>query len=265
MINKLYYLINKLYYLIVDKLLSIIINQKKEVIHNGIKMKFHTSNSLMKYRVDSFSNKEPETLEWMDNFKEKSIFWDIGANVGLYSIYSTLKSNCKVFSFEPSFFNLEFLSRNIFLNKLQNNISVIPVALNDKNSMSKFQLNNTNWSGALSTFEKKIDQYGKDFSMEFEYSTPGLSGKEIKTIFDIPQPNYIKIDVDGIEHYILKGLIPIIKNTKEILIETNQNLKSQKDEINQILKKNNFRIKKICKKGFENTPFRNEIWIKAKN
>ena len=258
-------IINKWYYLIVDKLLSILINRKQEINHKGIKMKFHISNSLMKYRADSFSYKEPETLDWIDNFKENSIFWDIGANVGLYSIYSTLKSNCKVFSFEPSFFNLEFLSRNIFLNKLQNKISVIPIALNDKNSMSKFQLKNTNWSGALSTFEKKIDEYGKDFSMQFEYSTPGLSGKEIKKIFDIPQPNYIKIDVDGIEHYILKGLIPIIKNTKEILIETNQNFKSQKDEINQVLRQNNFKIKTICKKGFENTPFRNEIWIKAKN
>ena len=38
--------------------------------------------------------KEPETLEWIDTFKEKEnlIFWDIGANIGLYSIYNTLKN-----------------------------------------------------------------------------------------------------------------------------------------------------------------------------
>ena len=39
-----------------------------------------------------FFSKEPETLEWIDNFsKDSSIFWDIGANIGLYSIYNSIK------------------------------------------------------------------------------------------------------------------------------------------------------------------------------
>ena len=38
--------------------------------------------------------KEPETLEWINSFeyRENSIFWDVGANIGLYSIYNTLKN-----------------------------------------------------------------------------------------------------------------------------------------------------------------------------
>ena len=44
-------------------------------------------------RVNTFYSKEPETLKWIDNFNEDKniIFWDIGANIGLYSIYAALK------------------------------------------------------------------------------------------------------------------------------------------------------------------------------
>ena len=35
-------------------------------------------------------DQEPETLEWIDTFQndKKIIFWDIGANIGIYSIYA---------------------------------------------------------------------------------------------------------------------------------------------------------------------------------
>ena len=56
-------------------------------------IKFFVPNQLLNWRVDTFFTKEPETLEWIDNFekKENLTFWDIGANIGLYSIYNSLK------------------------------------------------------------------------------------------------------------------------------------------------------------------------------
>ena len=60
----------------------------------GKKIIFFTPNQLIDWRVATFFTKEPETLEWIDSFekKEKLIFWDIGANIGLYSIYNALKN-----------------------------------------------------------------------------------------------------------------------------------------------------------------------------
>ena len=57
-------------------------------------IKFFVPNQLLNWRVDTYFSKEPETLEWIDNFekKENLIFWDIGANIGLYSIYNSLKN-----------------------------------------------------------------------------------------------------------------------------------------------------------------------------
>jgi hypothetical protein len=58
-------------------------------------------NALCNYRALSFSNKEPETLEWIDSMDKEAILWDIGANVGEYTKLLLHNTNSKVVSFEP--------------------------------------------------------------------------------------------------------------------------------------------------------------------
>ena len=53
-------------------------------------------NPITKFRSDSFFLKEPETLSYISLFKRTDIFWDVGANVGLYSIFAAKIKNCKV-------------------------------------------------------------------------------------------------------------------------------------------------------------------------
>ena len=80
------------------------------------KVNFFVPNYITNYLIDTFFSKEPETLEWIDSFdkNKKVIFWDIGANIGIYSIYAALKhSDIEVVCFEPSTSNLRILSRNI--------------------------------------------------------------------------------------------------------------------------------------------------------
>ena len=40
------------------------------------------------------------TLDWIDSIEKGSVFWDIGANVGLYGIYAAIKKDCIVYAFE---------------------------------------------------------------------------------------------------------------------------------------------------------------------
>ena len=84
-------------------------------------IKFFIPSPIISWRVDTFYSKEPETLEWINSFEKKNIvFWDIGANIGLYSIYNSLKNpSSTTISFEPSTSNLRTLSRNISLNNLE--------------------------------------------------------------------------------------------------------------------------------------------------
>src|SRR4051812_37306235 len=90
----------------------------QQVTHHGLILVFAVPNAPSKFRADTFSTKEPETLEWIDGIPEGSVLWDIGANVGLYTCYAAKARGCRVFAFEPSVFNLELLARNIFFNQL---------------------------------------------------------------------------------------------------------------------------------------------------
>ena len=55
-------------------------------------------------------------------------------------------------------------------------------------------------------------------------------------------PDYIKIDVDGMEHLILDGGNEYLseKKIKSISVEVNKNFKEQLEKVNEILKKCNF-------------------------
>ena len=100
-----------------DEFSKNIIEKKKTIVYNDLKLKFYVPNRLSHFRVDTFRSKEPETLEWINKFEKNATFWDVGANIGLYSCYAAKKKSCKVYAFEPSIFNLEWLGRNVFINK----------------------------------------------------------------------------------------------------------------------------------------------------
>ena len=188
------------------------------VKHKNIEFKLSVPNSLCLWRAKTFSTKEPETLEWIDGFEKRSTFWDVGCNIGLYSIYAAKKDN-EVYGFEPSFINLEVIARNININNLKNNFFVLPIALNDNSKMSELKLTSSIWGSAHSTFDKNYGQDGDKIEQKFTYKTIGFSMDEISKILNLPNPDYIKIDVDGIEHLILKGGINILRNSKSVLIE----------------------------------------------
>ena len=223
--------------------------EKKNYIDKNIlnkKIYFFTPNELTKWRVDTILDKEPETIKWINSFKNNSIFWDIGANIGLYTIYAAKKKKkIKIYSFEPSTSNLRTLSRNVSINKLQKNVFIIPFALsNSKNKLLQLKEKQFTEGGALNAFGVKYDYSGKNFFVENSYNTFGTSIDNLieKRILDIP--NYIKIDVDGIEDLILIGAKNMLSNKKikSVLIEINDKFSIQKKKIFKVMKKNNFKV-----------------------
>lgn len=243
-------------------------NRKQEIDHNGISLTLSVPNQLNKYRADSFSTKEPETLEWIDSIPTNAVLWDIGANVGLYSCYAAKKRQCRVISFEPSVFNLELLARNIFNNGLTNRITIVPLPLSDTISENLLNMTSTDWGGALSTFGQTYGQDGKNLEKIFEFRTIGLRATDAFVLLKLPQPDYIKIDVDGIEHLILKGAAGVLANVKSVLIEIDENFEKQLVDSNKYLVEAGFEMKeKRHAAMFENSKFEkcfNQIWVKVK-
>ena len=141
------------------------------------KITFFTPNELIKWRVDTITDKEPETIEWINGFENDSIFWDIGSNIGLYSIYAAIKKDgIKVCSFEPSTSNLRTLSRNISINNLQQKINIIPFAISDlENKFLLLREKNFTEGGALNAFGVDYDYSGKKFDFSNSYITFGTN------------------------------------------------------------------------------------------
>ena len=246
-----------------------LMDQSKNVIHRGVQLTYAVPNRLCLWRIETFASKEPETLEWIDTIPQESVLWDIGANVGLYATYAAKSRNCLVWAFEPSVFNLEVLARNIFYNKLSDKVCIIPIALNDQMGSSKLRLTSTEWSGALSTFGKDYGWDGKPIDQVFEYQIFGISMEDAINKLGIPAPDYIKMDVDGIEHIILSGGTNVLKNIEGILIEINDDFHEQADQCSTILKqaglvlkeKRHSEIAGADPEGFGNTF--NQIWMRA--
>jgi FkbM family methyltransferase len=242
--------------------------QVSDVSHNGLKLKFSTPTFLNQFRIRTFSSKEPETLEWIDSIPEGAKLWDVGANVGLYSVYAAKKRNCKVWAFEPSVFNLELLARNIFLNEVTNQVCIVPLALSDSLQFSQMHMSSTDWGGALSTFSHDIGWDGKPIHQVFEYQIPGITMVDALNRLEIPQPDYIKMDVDGIEHLILQGGLPVIEKVKSVLVEVNDDFQEQAEKCNSLLcqaglflkEKRHSEMIDNSKSVFQNTY--NQIWMR---
>ena len=214
----------------------------------GKEINFFVPNQLLEWRVDTYFSKEPETLEWIDSFQEKEnlIFWDIGANIGLYSIYNSLKyPKSTTIAFEPSSSNLRVLTRNIYINNLEKNIKVVPNPLtNKKNIFQEMNEGRFVEGGALNSFGEKFDFEGKEFKPNMKYNLLGTTINYFleNSILDIP--DYIKIDVDGIEHLILEGGDKFLNNkkVKSLSIEINENFKEQYDKVLNLMNKYEFKL-----------------------
>ena len=231
--------------------------------HNDQCMSFVGANLLSSYRAESFSSKEPETLEWIETMAAGSVLWDVGANVGLYSIYAAKQRECLVFAFEPSVFNLELLARNIYNNNTQTNIVIVPIALSDRAGPSLFKMSSTAWGGALSTFGQDFDQHGGKLKSIFEYQTMGMTMDEAIQFLNIPPPRYIKIDVDGIEHFILRGGTETLKNVESVMVEIDDGFTDQAEETARHLRSAGLTLLRKC--GVDAGSQYNQWWVRMKN
>lgn len=244
-----------------QQLLEAGMEENKAVRHQDTCMVFATPNELCRYRAGSFSSKEPDTLTWLEGIPQDAVLWDVGANVGLYSIYAA-KKGARVFAFEPSVFNLELLARNIFMNGLHGNITIVPVALSNDIGPSLFKMSTTAWGGALSTFGQDFDQHGGRLNSKFEYQTIGVAMDDVVNLLGIPAPRYIKIDVDGIEHFILRGGAQVLKQVDSVLIEINDDFAEQAEESARHLLAAGLALKRKCPMPDAGNQY-NQWWIRV--
>jgi FkbM family methyltransferase len=196
------------------------ISQTANIEIRGTKVNYSTLEfSWLKSRFEDIETLEPTTLTWIDEATPNSVLWDIGANIGSYAIYAALSKKMKVVAFEPSPFNIEFLSRNIWLNNLEGQVTVVPNPLSSDATQAKLLMKSIEWGNSGSTFGENYAENGQPIEVEFEYQTIGFSMDQALTWLGLAQPDYIKLDVDGIEGLILSGGAKVLSKVKSLLVE----------------------------------------------
>lgn len=205
---------------------------------------FYCPNSICLWRAQTLLSKEPETIEWINTFDKDSVFWDVGANMGIYSLYAALRPNIKVLAFEPFAFNYYVLNKNIIINNMRNNIYALCIAFSDKTDLSYFNISDTNIGSALHYIGKGISDSEKTSQAIFTQGMISLSIDDFIDKFKPPFPNYIKIDVDGAEDRIIQGAGNTLsdKRLKSVLVELDSAQGKRYNDIDGFLRKSGMQL-----------------------
>ena len=193
------------------------------------------------WRLQKIGVKEPYLTNLILGLNQEDIFWDIGANIGQFTMLAGLKTKAKVFSFEIDPFNYAMLVDNINKNNFYKRCIAFPFGLSSSNKLQE-----------ISIYPDSINQIGRSYVYDksdqirsHNYPIPVFKGDDIINLLQIDYPSFIKIDVDGPELSILKGMEKILshKALKNLVVECilegeGQNL----DPIANFLEKFNFQI-----------------------
>ena len=198
-------------------------------------------------RGKNFFSKEKETIQWIDSFSKKSNFVDIGANIGIFSLYAAFKGH-NIISIEPESLNFAVLNINIYDNQFQKNIKSFPFSISLKNNIGFLKLSEIAWGKSNHQFNHKEQNDNSYLQGSYGCSADYLFEK-INFI-----PDYIKIDVDGNELLVIQGMENTLKSgsIKSILIEINLSDQRNK-EIFKIFSKYNYNIT-FSKAVYESQP-----------
>ena len=189
----------------------------------AVAFKIFDYGRMCRYRSHTFEYKEPETLEWIDGFDPRDSLLDIGANIGMYSLYAAQRGN-QVIALEPDCLNFALLVQNIRLNEYDDLISAYPFALNNNSGVLPLFVSRGEWGTAGNSFGEAIDQEGNSFKAKYVQHTYGISCQDLIQLMEVPV-NHLKIDVDGNEGLILKAASALLTSPslKSILIELSGN------------------------------------------
>jgi FkbM family methyltransferase len=202
------------------------LNPRCEVAHQGTRVVFATPTVLTKWRVDALFEKEPITIQWISEFSPGDILVDVGANVGMYSLWAAKTRRARVFAFEPEAQNYALLNRNIALNNAGEQIKAYCLALSDEAGYSELHLSALQIGGSCHSLGERVDFKRQPMTPAFSQGCIAARLDDLVAQGVVPTPAHIKIDVDGIEPKVIAGARRVIGDprVRSLLIEINQNL-----------------------------------------
>ncbi len=205
---------------------------------------FLCENRTQAYRAVSLWVKEAGTMEWIDSHvRLGDRFLDIGANVGIYTLAAAHRvgEEGKVYAVEPHKPNAVALMRNVLKNGLQDRVYVLTVALSDRRTIATFNYKDL-WPSSTGSQLGATNVSGKKFKVATSEVVLAISVDELVEIGAIEAPHHVKIDVDGIELPILRGMSKLLASAdrpRTLQVELNV---GEHDAVENFMASNGYRL-----------------------
>ena len=180
---------------------------RRRVESRGVRFTLQSDNWITYYRWKTYNTKEPETLDWIDKWvKPGDTLFDIGANIGVYSVYAALKHKpIRVVAFEPEYANLHLLRDNVMHNHIQDVVDIYSIALGNDSGPTHLHIQDFTPGAALHSVSNQ--QLDKTHTLRPVVGREGIWVVTMDAFCDKTgmTPHCVKIDVDGTELAILEG------------------------------------------------------------
>ncbi|HIP90087.1 MAG TPA: FkbM family methyltransferase [Candidatus Nanopusillus sp.] len=193
---------------------------------------------------------EKETIEVLMNIRGK-IFIDVGAHVGRYSILLS-KNFEKIIAIEPDPYNFSYLVKHICINKLEDKVLPINIALADRISFLKLYLSEEGDGKHSLVVPKERYIPVLTLPLDFIIGQLKISYKDI---------SLIKIDVEGAEYMVLKGMEKVLKEGNPIVVIEIWYDNPNKERAIKLLEEKGY---KIIMKLDNNDTFANYVFAKER-
>jgi FkbM family methyltransferase len=166
--------------------------------------------------------KEPFTVSWIEqSIRPGDVFYDIGANVGPYSLIAAKATGngARIFAFEPAPSSFRDLSRNILLNGCEESVVPVPLALWSHTGLIAMTFRSLSAGAAKHRLGSNLRP-----RKPLTEAVVGIRLDDVVERLDLPMPNHAKIDVDGYELEVLQGAERTLARAewRSIIIELDQ-------------------------------------------
>ena len=172
-------------------------------------------------QVNHFFDREPAALKWIEGFEAPCTFWDVGANTGIYSLFAALQDDVTVYAFEPAASTYAALYANIHANFLDDRVTGLCLGFFDKSVLCELRMSTTEAGSAMHDFGGLSSPSGPDDHAKHLQKALSLSVDDFRQIYQLDPPDYLKVDVDGVEEEILQGATQTLNDerVRSVLIE----------------------------------------------
>lgn len=157
-----------------------------------------------------------ETNFFRHYLKDGHTFIDIGANIGYFSVIASqlVGESGHVYAIEPDPDNIAVLRANLQQTPTSTNVTVLPIALSDRDGLSTLYLNQLNYGDHRLFYTDKM-RSSEPFTRE-KITVATTRGDRL--FLHLPRIDCIKMDVQGHEWHVVNGMLRTLKRHKPLLL-----------------------------------------------